>query len=219
MKTLAPKLILILSLLPALAPAEDEEHIGRLFMEPGTRQQLDESRKQNSSAQQLPVTEDIDEAAMTSLKVDGVVMRHDGSTEVWINGVRSNSQLAVRRAGGNRFQVSVPGGGEITLKPGQIYSFEMQRVIEGYEADKELAKGQPAETDIKEAAPQTATQAAAASKTAAATGQATETKTADPANGAKEEQFNEAELVDQDVRIKLMEEGNEQPEQGDGARK
>ena len=196
MKTFAPNLIFILSLLPGVALAEDEVRFGRLFMEPATREQLDESRKQNSSAQQLPATQDIDEAAVTALKMDGVVMRRDGSTEVWVNGVRSDSRLPVRRTSGERFQVSVPGGGEITLKPGQIYSFETRRVIEGYEAAKEMvAEGKTAEPKTTSEPSSTAPQAA---------GQAAPLQ-----NGAAEpqqEKFDESELAKQDFRIKLEQE-------------
>jgi hypothetical protein len=196
MKALALNLVFTLSLLPAVALAEEDIRIGRLFMEPSTRQQLDESRKQNSSAQQLPATEDNNEAAVTSLKMDGVVMRRDGSTEVWVNGVRSGSQLAVRRTSGDRFQVSVPGGGEITLKPGQIYSFEMRRVIEGYEAEKELV------TEGKTAESKTAAEPEAAAPQPAGQAAPPQGEVAKP----QQEEFDESKLAKQDFRIKLEQE-------------
>jgi hypothetical protein len=200
MKNYTLNLLCILSLLPPVVMAEDEVHIGRLFMDPGTRQQLDESRKQNSSAQQLPATQDMDKAAVTALKVDGVVMRSNGSTEIWVNGVRSDSQLAVRRTRGDSFQVSVPGGGEVTLKPGQIYSFETRRVMEGYEAEKELVdQGKTTETKTTEEPAPVASQ--------------TSSQSAPPQDeGAKsqQEKFDESELAKQDFRIKLEQEKNGQ---------
>lgn len=213
MKTRALILLSLASLPFAPAYAEDEVRFGRLFTEPGTREQLDESRKQSSSAQPLPEAEDVEDAAITTLKVDGVLMRRDGSTEVWVNGVRDDSQLKVQRAGRDRFRVSVPGGGEVILKPGQIYSFESRRVLEGYEADKELASEpatasqaaatqQPAQSSVivKTAPPMKAPEAKAATPPA--------THRADPAA-----EFDETELVEQDFRIKLLEERMEKLEQ------
>lgn len=212
MKKRAPVLLLLASLLPSAAPAEDEVRFGRLFMEPGTRRQLDESRKQNSSAHPLPVTEEVEETAITALKVDGVLMRRDGSTEVWVNGVRSDSQLSVRRAGGNRFRVSVPGGGEVILKPGQIYSFETRRVLEGYEADKELTD-EPKPDPVADA-PQKP-QASVIVKTGPAT--PPQAGTANPPAAGTAPKFDEEELAaDQDFRIKLLEERLEKLEQGKG---
>lgn len=208
MKIRALILLSLASLPFAAAYAEDEVRFGRLFTEPGTRKQLDESRKQSYSAQPLPEAEDVEEAAITTLKVDGVLMRRDGSTEVWVNGVRGDSQLTVQRAGRDRFRVSVPGGGEVILKPGQIYSFESRRVLEGYEADKELAS-EP-EAGPEAAAPQQPAQASVIVKAepmkAPEAGAATP-----PADPAAE--FDEAELVEQDFRIKLLEERMEKLEQ------
>jgi hypothetical protein len=189
-------LLCIASLLPAMAMAEDEDvRFGRLFTEPKTRENLDESRKQNTS-EELPVAEEMEEdVAVTTLKMNGVIMRRDGSAEVWINGVRSDSsRQTIRRSGGNRFQVALPGGGEVTLKPGQVYSLESRSVIEGYEAEKLLA----AERKVE---------AQAADEAASAT-EPTSAKPApakDPSAG-----FDESELAKQDIGIKLEQESGKE---------
>jgi hypothetical protein len=202
-------LLALASLPPRPAPAEEDARFGRLFMEPNTRRQLDESRKQNSSAQPLPAAQEIEEdAPLTALKVDGVLMRGDGSTEVWINGVRGDSRLTVRRAGGNRFRVSVPGGGEVTMKPGQVYSFESRRVLEGYEAAREAATAEP---DRQTAAPQKPAQAPLVVRSGPAPVPETNPETDRAAK------FDEAELAEQDFRIRLQEEQMEKLEQGSGA--
>lgn len=209
MQTRALILLSLASLLPAPACAEDEVRFGRLFTEPGTRRQLDESRQQSSSAQSLPaVEEDLEEIAITTLKVDGVLMRRDGSTEVWVNGVRGDSQLTVQRAGRDRFRVSLPGGGEVILKPGQVYSFESRRVLEGYEADKETTP-EPEQAPEAVAAQQPA-QASVIVKTGPV--KTAEAKAPNPPADPPE-QFDETELVDQDFRIKLLEERMEKLEQ------
>ncbi len=185
-------LLCIASLLPAWAVAEDDDvHFGRLFTEPKTRDNLDESRKQNSS-EHLPMADEMEEdAAVTVLKMDGVILRRDGSAEVWINGVRSDSPQAVRRSTGNRFEVALPGGGEVVLKPGQVYSLENRRVIEGYEVEKLLAAERKASEP--EAGAETKATEPAAAKPEAAKEQPTE--------------FDESELAKQDFGIKL-EQGN-----------
>jgi hypothetical protein len=201
-------LLALASLPPRPAPAEEDARFGRLFMEPNTRRQLDESRKQNSSAQPLPAESEIEEdAPLTALKVDGVLMRGDGSTEVWVNGVRGDSRLTVRRAGGNRFRVSVPGAGEVTMKPGQVYSFESRRVLEGYEAAREAAAAEP---DHQTATPQKPAQAPLVVKSEPATAPEIKTPNTETDRAAE---FDEAELAGQDFRIRLQEERMEKPGQ------
>ncbi|HEY3487942.1 MAG TPA: hypothetical protein VGL10_07740, partial [Gammaproteobacteria bacterium] len=154
--------------------ADDPFAFGRLFIEPSIRNQMDESRKQYSSQQLnlLDMEEIEEENAPTAVRMDGMIMRRDGSTEVWINGVnpaRNNYQetrQTPNHAGGDRFQITVPGGAQVTLKPGQVYSLESRRVVEGYEADKELEPEQP---QIEETPPPAASEESvtAAGKTAA----------------------------------------------------
>jgi hypothetical protein len=203
MKKHAAKYLMILlcgaSLLAVAAPENDEARFGRLFTESKTRQQLDASRKQNSS-QQLPVIEEEveEDTGVTALKVDGMIKRRDGSTEVWVNGIstQNSPRQGVMNSGGNSLRVAVPGG-EVTLKPGQVYSFESRRVLEGYEAAKELA----AERKTDEAAIQETTQNfSAAGNTATTTPQAGTSEQTPADKGA---QFDEAELGKQDSTIKL----------------
>jgi hypothetical protein len=195
-------LLSITGLLPAALHADDEVRFGRLFMEPKTREQLDESRQQNADSRQLPADEAPEDAEISTLRIDGVLLRRDGSTEIWVNGQRGDSpQLAVRRAAGNRFRVVLPGGGEVTLKPGQVYSFESRRVLEGYEAARELAaERKPAEE---------VAQLPVAAGIVPAQAQPAAGQPAAPA-------FNEAELAEQDVHIQLQEEHNPSRQQGNG---
>jgi hypothetical protein len=188
-------------LFPAAAPAEEDPRFGRLFTESKTRQQLDASRKQNSS-QQLPVIEEEveEDTGVTALKVDGMIMRRDGSTEVWVNGSNTRdsslpSQQGIRHAGGSNLRLPVPGG-EVTLKPGQVYSLESRRVLEGYEAAKELA----AERKPEEAAIQETIQNFSAANTKTTAPQA---RTSDQTAADKGTQFDESKLGTQDSTIEL----------------
>jgi hypothetical protein len=200
-----PKYLTILlcvgSLFPAAAPAEDNPRFGRLFTETKTRQQLDASRKQNSS-ERLPVIEEEmeEDSAVTALKVDGMIMRRDGSTEVWVNGNNTRkdsaqSQQGISHAGGSGVRVPVPGG-EVTLKPGQVYSFESRRVLEGYEAVKELAAERKPEED---AIQETIKNFSAANTTTTAP----QARTSDQTAADQGAQFDESQLGKQDSTIKL----------------
>jgi hypothetical protein len=185
------------SLLPSAAAAEDQPGFGRLFTESKTRQQLDASRKQNSS-ERLPVVEEEveEEEGVTALKVDGMIMRNDGSSEVWVNGISTrNSPRQGILQGGNSLRVAVPGG-EVTLKPGQVYSLESRRVLEGYEAAKELeAERKPEEAAVQETIQNFAT--------AGNTATTPQDKTSDQTTADKGAQFDESELGKQDSTIKL----------------
>jgi hypothetical protein len=206
MKNHTAKYLMILlcsgCLFPVAAPAEDDPRFGRLFTESKTRQQLDASRKQNSSERLPVIEEEVEEdQAVTALKVDGMIMRRDGSTEVWVNGSNTRSDSApslqgIRHVGGNSLQVPVPGG-EVSLKPGQVYSFESRRVLEGYEAAKELA----AERQPEEAAIQETTQNFSPAGNTATT--APQARTSDQTAADKRAQFDESELGTQDSTIKL----------------
>ncbi len=188
------------NLLSAAASADEGGGFGRLFTESKTRQQLDASRKQNSSQQQLPAVEEEmeDDTAVTALKLDGMIMRRDGSTEAWINGssTQDSPRQGIMNSSGNSLRVAVPGG-EVTLKPGQVYSFESRRVLEGYEAAKELAaERKPDETAIQETI-ETFNNVANMMKPAP------QAKAPDQTTADEGSQFDESELGKQDSTIKL----------------
>ena len=61
-------------------PAQSEEALGRLFLTPERRQQLDRQRELNTLSQQ-------EAQAEPRLRIDGVVARSGGRRTVWINGI------------------------------------------------------------------------------------------------------------------------------------
>jgi hypothetical protein len=208
MKRIFPALLLLAVNLPAFA-ADEPIKLGRLFTDPKTRAELDQARNQYSAErlEMLANQQELEENVPAEVRMDGVVIRNDGSTEAWVNGSstlkgggRSGQELLnrPRPAGGNRYRVTLPGGEEVVLKPGQVYSLEAQRVLEGYEAGKELELEpvEPAEAEQNAEAPKVAGNAAAATATAGA-------------------EFDESKLANQDSRIKLLEERLEKLEQKD----
>ncbi len=96
---------------PALAAAEE---LGRLFLTPQQRQDLDRRRATNRAEEEAP---QIREGPLT---LDGHVQRSSGKTATWINGVPQYDSHASRDPA--RVTV-VPNQGEpgVSLKVGEIY--------------------------------------------------------------------------------------------------
>lgn len=97
-----------------VTPAAAAEELGRLFLTPQQRQDLDRRRATNRAEEEAP---QIKEGPLT---VDGHVQRSSGMTATWINGVPQYDSPATRDAA----QVTVvPNAGEpgVSLKVGQTY--------------------------------------------------------------------------------------------------
>ena len=106
-------LALMLTCLGAAAPAPAQE-LGRLFLTPQQRQDLDRRRATNRAEEEAP---QIREGPLT---LEGHLQRSSGRTATWINGVPQYDSHASRDPA--RIMV-VPNQGEqgVSLKIGQIY--------------------------------------------------------------------------------------------------
>jgi hypothetical protein len=214
MKSISPALLLLLTINSPAFAAEEAIKLERLFTDRKTRAELDQARNQYS-AERLEILanqQELEENVPAEVRMDGVVIRSNGSTEAWINGsstLKGTGQELLNRprsAGGNRFRVTLPGGEEVVLKPGQVYSLERQRVLEGYEAGKEF------EPELIEEAVDTGT--AENPQTAAPASAAAGEKPPAAAATAGAE-FDESQLATPDSRIKLLEERLQKLEQQD----
>jgi hypothetical protein len=109
----AASVLVTLSFLCASAPAAAEE-LGRLFLTPQQRQDLDRRRVTNRAEEEAP---QIKEGPLT---LEGHVQRSSGKAVTWINGVPQYDSRASRDP--SRVTV-VPNEGEagVSLKIGQIY--------------------------------------------------------------------------------------------------
>jgi hypothetical protein len=138
-------LILVVMQLIGVSAALAAEPIGRLFTTPAERSNLDYLRQAKKN---LPVVvntrnEDIAEAAPVALpdaiNLQGYVKRSDGKKgTVWVNDKAlqensGNKDVVVGKlpADGNRVPIKLPANGKhLTLKAGQVYDPENNRVRE-----------------------------------------------------------------------------------------
>ncbi|MFH1044080.1 MAG: hypothetical protein V1796_03285 [Pseudomonadota bacterium] len=119
-------LTLILACLATPAAAATEE-LGRLFLTPQQRQDLDSRRATNRAEEEAPAAPQIKEGPLT---LDGHVQRSGGKTTTWINGVPQYDSHASRDPA--RITV-VPNLGEpgVSLKIGQTYERASGEVRDG----------------------------------------------------------------------------------------
>ena len=121
-------LVLTLSCLHPSAAAAAEE-LGRLFLTPQQRQDLDRRRATNRAEEEAP---QIKEGPLT---LEGQVQRSSGRTTIWINGA---PQYDNHRSRDPARVTVVPNEGEpgVSLKVGQVYermSGEVRDSLEGGE--------------------------------------------------------------------------------------
>ena len=110
-----PLISLVLMLLCLAAPAAAAaEELGRLFLTPQQRQDLDRRRATNRVEEETP---QVREGPLT---LEGHVQRSSGKTTTWVNGVPQYDAYTSRDPA--RITV-VPNAGEagVSLKVGQIY--------------------------------------------------------------------------------------------------
>ena len=139
-------ILLALALLLAwpVAPAAAAE-LGRLFLTPQQRQDLDRRRATNRAEEEAP---QIKEGPLT---LEGHVQRSSGKTTTWINGVpQYDSHLGRDPA---RVTV-VPNAGEpgVSLKIGQVYERTTGQVRDGLEGGEIAVKTRPAQPATKDGA-------------------------------------------------------------------
>ena len=146
-------LALMLTCLAASASAPAQE-LGRLFLTPQQRQDLDRRRATNRAEEEAP---QISEGPLT---LEGHLQRSSGRTATWINGVPQYNSHASRDPA--RIMV-VPNQGEpgVSLKIGQIYertSGEVRDNLQGGEitVGKTSRKAQPATRGTAAASSKTA---------------------------------------------------------------
>lgn len=186
-------------LLPATA--DDGTDFDRFFTTAAVRTQLNQAREQYTAIG--PVNdedEDTDQQTLfPEVKVKGMIVRSDGSSEIWLNGASTvgndNISREIRtlteRVGGERVRVTLPDGKAVTLKPGQLYSPDDQRVLEIYQTSTPV-QPEPVKDETAEAVE----------------------PVEDVDNGAdKVEEFDESILAETHTRIKLLEERLEKLEQ------
>jgi len=103
-------LLLLLALALGPVPAAAQQNLGRLFLSPQQREDLDRRRQANIQ-EAAAVTESL-------LTVNGQVSRSSGKSTTWINGVPQESTRKPR----DPARASLPGaegGPQVTLKIGQ----------------------------------------------------------------------------------------------------
>jgi len=103
-------LLLLLALALGPVPAAAQQNLGRLFLSPQQREDLDRRRQANIQ-EAATVTESL-------LTVNGQVSRSSGKSTTWINGVPQESTRKPR----DPARASLPGaegGPQVTLKIGQ----------------------------------------------------------------------------------------------------
>ncbi|HEX7028773.1 MAG TPA: hypothetical protein VF268_16140 [Gammaproteobacteria bacterium] len=124
-------------------PAFAEVDFDRFFTDRKTRMQLNQAREQHSfiSPRANAAVDNIEELVLPDVKFNGMIIRDDGSTEVWINSTGSNQEENLgdrvernsRRTQDGGLRITLPSGKTVKLKPGQVYSMETERVREAYE--------------------------------------------------------------------------------------
>ena len=140
-------LLVLLCMLPSLAPAAE---LGRLFLTPAERAELDRLRHVTSvpTMPTAPSTStSVSEPAVPpppsiAVTVNGYVARSAGAPTMWINGADASasklSELGIdgRRVRLDAARVRVPlnsSGGNVALKPGQSFDPISRQVSDAYE--------------------------------------------------------------------------------------
>lgn len=103
-------------------PAYAASLSGRLFYTPAQRAQLEAARSRAA-----PTDADTPKPSAQDTTYNGYVIRSDGSTTLWVNGIPRRLQHAPSTPGTLKLP-AIPA-----LKPGQQYSPQHGRVLESYE--------------------------------------------------------------------------------------
>lgn len=185
-------------------PVVSETGFDRFFTDRRTRMQLDQAREQHSfiSPRGNTPINNTEELVLPDVKFDGMIIRDDGSADIWINSTGSSQEeglgdrveRSATRAKDGSVRVTLPTGKTVTLKPGQVYSMESERVREVYEGDRPAPPPGREDSNEEPAAPETANNS--------------------QSENEPEVAFDESALAeDQDTKIKLLEERVQKLEQ------
>lgn len=112
----------------------DESSLENLFTTPVERQSIDNSKRED-----VP-EESVRRVAPTSVKINGVVIRNNGSNTAWVNGKQTSGN---RTTGGVKVltrsvrnkDIKIPvlvDGKSVKIKPGQSWSEETGTVVDNY---------------------------------------------------------------------------------------
>lgn len=167
-------LIILFALFPALANAEEQVPLGRLFFTPTERSTLEILRQNSKAPDRIIKADEIAKddvapvAAATPSAIKPVIMngyigRSDGKNTVWINdqAVSDNNAdkaLSVGRLKKNQVQVTV-NHKTANLKPGQVYDPNSGRIFDHLsEVPKPIASEEDSQSRVdnvsKKQAPQ-----------------------------------------------------------------
>lgn len=138
-----PSLVRIALLCLALASpqvaAADRYDIGRLFMTPAQRAELDAQRKRAPGTEITVATPRPDAVALRDdIRLNGIVRRSSGPATIWVNG-RALDQESADLAGidvrhgpdaSNRVTLSLDDGRALALKPGQSWLRDADQIVD-----------------------------------------------------------------------------------------
>jgi hypothetical protein len=121
----------------ALVPTAFAADLGRLFMTPQKRGELDELRQKS-----MPLTQDAEAAVPDYVRFDGLVLRSDGQHSAWFNGSRTLppglrlhlSELSLTQETSAVPVFIISGGLLVPLKPGQSLNTITGERIDAYHA-------------------------------------------------------------------------------------
>lgn len=139
-------------LVPAAAPAAEQERLGRMFFTPAQRASLDVARSQRARATLATESTEQEAApAAQTITYGGLIQRSDGRTTVWLNNqaVHDNNPAGagavvsrVRPDGSITLQAP-QSARSVNLKPGQTVELQSGTIEEAY------SRRPPAEPEAK----------------------------------------------------------------------
>lgn len=137
------KPLLLIALLASCAAvhAQNAPALGRLFSTPSERDALDARRRNGppppaAAETAAPAAQAEAPAAPPQVELNGIVRRSGGQSTIWLNDVAQgtgNDNLTGAAQATPGLKVNTPAGTKITLKPGQRYDFNENRVKEANE--------------------------------------------------------------------------------------
>lgn len=177
-------------------PARQDAPFDRFFTSAATRAELDRARSRYDVESPPSGPAEIREPVeVEDVTVNGLIMRSDGTGQVWVNRSsetdRSGSVRSITLDSSDKSEPAVtltlPGGNQVKLRPGEVFSLETGAVREAYQST-EKARPEP-ETPPEEA----------------------EAKPDDPddeqvSNTESLPRFDESRLAERELRIQLLEE-------------
>ena len=134
MKRFITLLILITAKTQLWATNYDESDLGSLFNTPIERQSIDNAKRDDVPQESLR------RVTPTSVKINGIVIRSNGSSTAWVNGKQTSGnnteagvKVLTRSVSDKDKKIPVlVDGKSIKIKPGQFWSEETGTVVDNY---------------------------------------------------------------------------------------